>query len=50
MDLNLTPEESSFRDELRAWLATNAPTDWAEWREKPLRNLSILARLAAETP
>src|SRR6202161_339255 len=36
MDLKLTPEESSFRDELRAWLATNAPKDWAEGREKPL--------------
>ena len=36
MDLNLTPEESSFRDELRAWLAENAPKDWVEWREKPL--------------
>jgi alkylation response protein AidB-like acyl-CoA dehydrogenase len=36
MDLKLTAEESSFRDELRAWLATNAPKDWADWREKPL--------------
>ena len=36
MDLNLTLEESAFRDELRAWLAANAPKDWADWREKPL--------------
>ena len=36
MDLNLTAEESAFRDELRAWLATNVPKDWNEWREKPL--------------
>jgi alkylation response protein AidB-like acyl-CoA dehydrogenase len=36
MDLNLTPQEKSFRDELRAWLETNAPKDWSEWREKPL--------------
>jgi alkylation response protein AidB-like acyl-CoA dehydrogenase len=36
MDLNLTPEERSFRDELRAWLQVNVPRDWAEWREKPL--------------
>src|ERR1700723_2903143 len=36
MDLRLTAEETAFRDELRAWLATNAPKDWAEWREKPL--------------
>jgi alkylation response protein AidB-like acyl-CoA dehydrogenase len=36
MDLNLTPEERSFRDELRAWLPLNVPRDWPEWREKPL--------------
>src|ERR1700747_3444628 len=34
MDLNLTAEELSFRNELRAWLAANLPTDWNEWREK----------------
>jgi alkylation response protein AidB-like acyl-CoA dehydrogenase len=36
MDLNLTAEESLFRDELRTWLQVNVPKDWAEWREKPL--------------
>jgi alkylation response protein AidB-like acyl-CoA dehydrogenase len=36
MDLNLTPEETKFRDELRTWLEANVPKDWAEWREKPL--------------
>ena len=36
MDLNLTAEESTFRDELRAWLAANVPKDWDEWREKPI--------------
>jgi alkylation response protein AidB-like acyl-CoA dehydrogenase len=36
MDLNLTAEESQFRDELRAWLAANLPKDWNEWREKPI--------------
>ncbi len=36
MDLNLNAEEKQFRDELRAWLGTNVPKDWAEWREKPL--------------
>src|SRR5277367_2509677 len=36
MDLNLTPEELAFRDELRGWLASNAPKDWPQWREKPL--------------
>jgi hypothetical protein len=25
MDLSLTPEETKFRDELRAWLQSNVP-------------------------
>src|SRR5277367_5556653 len=36
MDLKLTAEETTFQEELRSWLATNAPKDWADWREKPL--------------
>jgi alkylation response protein AidB-like acyl-CoA dehydrogenase len=36
MDLNLTAEETKFRDELRTWLEGNVPKDWGEWREKPL--------------
>jgi alkylation response protein AidB-like acyl-CoA dehydrogenase len=36
MDLNLSPEEVRFRDELRAWLEANVPQDWSEWREKPI--------------
>jgi len=36
MDLNLSPEEVQFRDELRAWLKANVPRDWNEWREKPI--------------
>src|SRR5258708_16671798 len=28
MDLNLTPNEQQFRDEFRAWLAANTPTEW----------------------
>ncbi len=28
MDLNLSPAEAAFRDEIRAWLADNAPQDW----------------------
>jgi len=36
MDLNLTRDEIAFRDEFRAWLATNVPKDWSIWREKPL--------------
>jgi alkylation response protein AidB-like acyl-CoA dehydrogenase len=36
LDLNLSPEERQFRDELRAWLEANSPKDWDQWREKPL--------------
>ncbi len=36
MDLNLTVEEAAFRDEFRAWLECNVPSDWSSWREKPL--------------
>src|SRR5260370_19894123 len=37
MDLNLTPEELQFRDELRAWLAANVPPDWERRRlEDPM--------------
>ena len=36
MDLNLSPEEMKFRDELRAWLADNVPKDWDERREDSL--------------
>src|SRR3989440_3030445 len=36
MDLNLTTEELSFRDELRAWLVSNVPKDWNGRREKPI--------------
>src|SRR5579872_287651 len=32
MDLNLTPQELQFRDELRAWLTKNAPRDWEKRR------------------
>jgi len=45
MDLNLTTEELSFRDELRAWLVSNVPKDWNEWRESPLRNRSHIYAL-----
>jgi alkylation response protein AidB-like acyl-CoA dehydrogenase len=36
LDLNLSNEERQFRDEFRAWLESNVPRDWPEWREKPL--------------
>jgi alkylation response protein AidB-like acyl-CoA dehydrogenase len=32
MDLNLTPQETKFRDELRAWLQNNVPLDWETHR------------------
>ncbi len=32
MDLNLTPAELKFRDELRAWLCANVPSDWEKHR------------------
>ncbi len=32
MDLNLTPPELKFRDELRAWLKSNVPPDWEKHR------------------
>jgi alkylation response protein AidB-like acyl-CoA dehydrogenase len=38
MDLNLSPEEIKFRDELRPWLAANAPKDWDERREESMES------------
>jgi alkylation response protein AidB-like acyl-CoA dehydrogenase len=38
MDLNLSPEELKFRDELRRWLAVNVPKDWDERREESLES------------
>ena len=32
MDLNLTPTELAFRDQLRAWLHANVPPDWEKHR------------------
>ena len=32
MDLNLTPQELAFRDEVRAWFAGNVPKDWVKRR------------------
>ncbi len=36
MDLNLSPSELKFRDELRSWLGANVPKDWDERREEPM--------------
>lgn len=35
MDLNLTPQELQFRDELRAWLKENVPDPWSEPLDEP---------------
>ena len=29
MDFTLTPEQQSFRDEVRSWLSRNLPADWS---------------------
>ncbi len=34
MDLNLTPREQRFRDEVRAWFAENVPRDWVKRRDE----------------
>lgn len=34
MDLNLSAEETQFRDELRAWLAAHVPRGWEERRHE----------------
>ena len=34
MDLNLTPAEQQFRDQVRAWLQANVPTDWETRRTR----------------
>lgn len=34
MDLNLTPQEQEFRDEVRSWLRANVPADWESQRSR----------------
>jgi alkylation response protein AidB-like acyl-CoA dehydrogenase len=34
VDLNLTPRELRFRDEVRAWFAENVPKDWVKRRDE----------------
>ena len=34
MDLNLTADETQFRDEFRAWLAKHTPKDWEHRRDE----------------
>jgi alkylation response protein AidB-like acyl-CoA dehydrogenase len=38
MDLNLTAEETQFRDEFRAWLAKHAPKDWEHRRDETVEH------------
>ncbi len=38
MDLNLTPEEIQFRDELRLWLAAHVPKGWDQQREESVES------------
>jgi alkylation response protein AidB-like acyl-CoA dehydrogenase len=45
MDLNLTPDERQFRDELRTWLAAHVPTDWGHRRPGSLEeHFDVLRR------
>ncbi|HET9181980.1 MAG TPA: acyl-CoA dehydrogenase [Candidatus Angelobacter sp.] len=44
MDLNLSPSELKFRDELRAWLTANVPKDWDSRRGEPAKAQSMEAR------
>jgi alkylation response protein AidB-like acyl-CoA dehydrogenase len=34
VDLNLTPQELRFRDEVRVWFAENVPKDWVKRRDE----------------
>jgi alkylation response protein AidB-like acyl-CoA dehydrogenase len=34
VDLNLTPQELGFRDEVRAWFAAHVPKDWVKRRDE----------------
>jgi alkylation response protein AidB-like acyl-CoA dehydrogenase len=34
VDLNLTPQELRFRDEVRAWFSANVPKDWVKRRDE----------------
>jgi alkylation response protein AidB-like acyl-CoA dehydrogenase len=34
VDLNLTPQELRFRDEVRTWFAENVPKDWVKRRDE----------------
>jgi len=49
MDFKLTPEQTSFRDEVRSWLKKNLPKDWSRsdahrLRRAPARGLPTSLR------
>jgi alkylation response protein AidB-like acyl-CoA dehydrogenase len=44
MDLNPTPQERQFRDELRAWLEANAPRNWEAHQPESLEERFAFAR------
>jgi alkylation response protein AidB-like acyl-CoA dehydrogenase len=46
VDLNLTPQELRFRDEVRVWFTENVPKDWVKRRDQPdtKREESMLGR------
>ncbi len=45
MDLGFTPEQESFRTELRAWLATNLSRSWTEETRDPSHDADSLVEL-----
>jgi alkylation response protein AidB-like acyl-CoA dehydrogenase len=44
VDFRDTPDEASFRTELRTWLTNNLPTGWAERTPAPGRNEDAVSR------
>ncbi len=47
MDLNLTPQELRFRDEVRAWFAEHVPRDWVKRRDEEESMLGRFSYLRA---
>jgi alkylation response protein AidB-like acyl-CoA dehydrogenase len=47
VDLNLTPQELRFRDEVRAWFAESVPKDWVKRRDEEESMLGRFSYLRA---
>jgi alkylation response protein AidB-like acyl-CoA dehydrogenase len=47
VDLNLTPQELRFRDEVRGWFAENVPKDWVKRRDEEESMLGRFSYLRA---